>query len=1021
MAGNLLTVTQSNAGFSSQPPKTVFVGWNTRADGTGTSYKAGQSIMISDNLTLYAQWKAERYQVYKDSAPTTIVGTYRLMADAVAACGTTSGASGSSYTIVATEDDPDMNNVAGSAGNWVNIPNGKSITVKSDEGGPYVLTQTRVVSSGSGSPWHFGIASGGELTLEDITLSGTGVTSGNQTNGGVRGLAGGKLTINAGTTITKCYAGSSTGGGVDISGPFIMNGGVISNNKSAGGASGGVRCGSSFTMNGGSITGNEGVNSVGASGGGVFVSGSSALFTMNGGSITGNMSSIGQGGGVYLYMGGRMTMTGGSITGNTAKEGGGIYSEDYDYHNPANVSKYSNIAISGSAVVSGNTSGRTYAPPSNAAAFTTRATDPFPGTLLNNDNINYGIGYAVTYKANNGTTLPDYVQSTNVIAGSSMITTVTDTTAGFGISAPGFTFLGWNTQADGTGTAYTAGQVVSISGNMTLYAQWNHERYIVYKDSAPTTPVGSYHWLRDAVNACGASSTGAYTIVATENDTDITNVTGLGMVGAASPIILGSKNITLKSDSGGPYTLTMQYESLGSAMQYGHFVVDVNGSLTVENVTLSGKALTSGNNGNGGVYLNSSSGRFTMNAGATITKCYKSNTGPAGGVTVEGGAIFTMNGGSITGNIGRIGGGVNVYNATFIMTGGSIANNTSIYGGGGVGIFDGTGQFTMTGGSITNNTAAVDGGGIYTGDYDYNDPVNTNKYMRISITGGTVSGNTSAGTFTAPSNAAAFTTRATNPFPGTLLDNDNINFHFNPTVTYDANNASGRTYTDAGTPQYVVGDTVTVKAWAATGLAADTGWEIDYWCTTNDGTGTHYAPADTFTITSNKTLYAMYKRTTHDMTLSNMVSGSYADRTKDFGFTVYLANESGTPLTGTFAYTGGTISGSGANAPAGGTITLGSSGEAVLRLKHGQTVNIKDVPFGYKVRIVQTAATGYTASFRDNEDAGPTAAADTGVRTMSAANRQFDFTSTRSGVVPTGVTKKIFRPFWSTPHTILHL
>ena len=38
-------------------PGYEFIGWNTKADGTGTSYADGQSISIIANTTLYAQWK----------------------------------------------------------------------------------------------------------------------------------------------------------------------------------------------------------------------------------------------------------------------------------------------------------------------------------------------------------------------------------------------------------------------------------------------------------------------------------------------------------------------------------------------------------------------------------------------------------------------------------------------------------------------------------------------------------------------------------------------------------------------------------------------------------------------------------------------------------------------------------------------------------------------------------------------------------------------------------------------------
>ena len=39
-------------------------------------------------------------------------------------------------------------------------------------------------------------------------------------------------------------------------------------------------------------------------------------------------------------------------------------------------------------------------------------------------------------------------------------------------SRNGFYFDGWNTRADGLGTAYTNTQLMNISENITLYAQW---------------------------------------------------------------------------------------------------------------------------------------------------------------------------------------------------------------------------------------------------------------------------------------------------------------------------------------------------------------------------------------------------------------------------------------------------------------------------------------------------------------------------------------------------------------------
>ena len=36
----------------------------------------------------------------------------------------------------------------------------------------------------------------------------------------------------------------------------------------------------------------------------------------------------------------------------------------------------------------------------------------------------------------------------------------------------GFIFTGWNTAADGTGTSYAPDAVLTLTGNITLYAQW---------------------------------------------------------------------------------------------------------------------------------------------------------------------------------------------------------------------------------------------------------------------------------------------------------------------------------------------------------------------------------------------------------------------------------------------------------------------------------------------------------------------------------------------------------------------
>ena len=45
----------------------TFVGWNTKADGTGTSYADEQEVTITDDLDLYAQWQPLEYKIKFDA------------------------------------------------------------------------------------------------------------------------------------------------------------------------------------------------------------------------------------------------------------------------------------------------------------------------------------------------------------------------------------------------------------------------------------------------------------------------------------------------------------------------------------------------------------------------------------------------------------------------------------------------------------------------------------------------------------------------------------------------------------------------------------------------------------------------------------------------------------------------------------------------------------------------------------------------------------------------------------------
>ncbi len=56
-----------------------------------------------------------------------------------------------------------------------------------------------------------------------------------------------------------------------------------------------------------------------------------------------------------------------------------------------------------------------------------------------------------------------------------------------GFTKNGYTFVGWNTKADGSGTTYADGAVVKPQGNTTLYAQWEGNPYTILFDGNGAT------------------------------------------------------------------------------------------------------------------------------------------------------------------------------------------------------------------------------------------------------------------------------------------------------------------------------------------------------------------------------------------------------------------------------------------------------------------------------------------------------------------------------------------------------
>jgi len=77
--------------------------------------------------------------------------------------------------------------------------------------------------------------------------------------------------------------------------------------------------------------------------------------------------------------------------------------------------------------------------------------------------------YTVTYNGNNNTGGSVPIDTTNYEQGQTVMVLENTGT----LVKTGYSFVGWNTHADGTGTAYASGQTFAMgSANVTLYAKW---------------------------------------------------------------------------------------------------------------------------------------------------------------------------------------------------------------------------------------------------------------------------------------------------------------------------------------------------------------------------------------------------------------------------------------------------------------------------------------------------------------------------------------------------------------------
>jgi uncharacterized repeat protein (TIGR02543 family) len=119
----------------------------------------------------------------------------------------------------------------------------------------------------------------------------------------------------------------------------------------------------------------------------------------------------------------------------------------------------------------------------------------YAGGSNGNDVVLSPVTYTVTYDSNGG-------MGSQTDPNSPYLSGSTVTVLGPGtITRTGYTFAGWNTAANGSGTSYNPGATFTITSNVTLYAQWTINTYTLSYNgngntggSAPVDPNSPYNY-----------------------------------------------------------------------------------------------------------------------------------------------------------------------------------------------------------------------------------------------------------------------------------------------------------------------------------------------------------------------------------------------------------------------------------------------------------------------------------------------------------------------------------------------
>ncbi|MCR8632200.1 S-layer homology domain-containing protein [Paenibacillus radicis (ex Xue et al. 2023)] len=492
----------------------TFAGWNTKEDGTGTPYAAGATFnMGTANVTLYAEWTVfPAESVYSGTG--TASDPYQIATPAQLDLVRNYLDSGLYFKLTA---DIDLSGYQSGEG-WVPIGDGSRPFQGNMEGNGHKITNLAINRPNNHYMGLFGYisnnASVSDMKLENVDVKGyayvgglVGYNNGTISNGSTAGyiigngyIVGGLAGENAGT-IGNSYASvsvSGTSGTWDVGGLVGVNYETISNSYATGNVTGAGELGGMIGYNAGTINIGYATGSVTGSDGNV-----GGLVGYNEGTIsntyaTGSVTGAGEVGGLVGVNDGSISNSyaTGRVTGSAANVGGLV---GYSGNRTISNSFYDSDTTKQSDTDKGD--GKSNTDMKKQSTYPDSSWD-FASTWGIGSSRNNGYPYLqaiqkfVTYDGNGSiggiapTDSNSYSQGKTVNIYNNTVTLV----------KTGYTFAGWNTEADGTGTNYSAGATFTMgTTDVTLYAKWtmNSTYTLRYNSNGATsgsvpTDSGSY-------------------------------------------------------------------------------------------------------------------------------------------------------------------------------------------------------------------------------------------------------------------------------------------------------------------------------------------------------------------------------------------------------------------------------------------------------------------------------------------------------------------------------------------------